>query len=320
MAKRISKSLIFSIVALVGIFVINFFLPRLMPGDPLANLVGADDKTITQEEYDALYHEMGLDLPLGKQFANYVADLFNGEWGYSYHQGKDVAGVILEKIPRTLQVTLPAWLLSALLACWLGLVAGNKKSRLADVGLTSGMMVVDAVPTFLLAILLLILFAFEWKILPSGGLNSPFAQNSFPDRLLHLVLPVLTLTLVSTPKKYLIVRNQSATIYDEQYMSYARAKGLSDARLECVHTFPNISATFISMLGTSFGHMIAGSIIIEKVFSIDGVGMLVNRAISDKDFPMLQGALLAIAVSVIVSNFIADVIVAFFDPRQRRAA
>lgn len=155
---------------------------------------------------------------------------------------------------------------------------------------------------------------------PFGGLNSPFAQNSFPDRLLHLVLPVLTLTLVSTPKKYLLVRNQSATIYDEQYMSYARAKGLSDARLECVHTFPNISATFISMLGTSFGHMIAGSIIIEKVFSIDGVGMLVNRAISDKDFPMLQGALLAIAVSVIVSNFIADVIVAFFDPRQRRAA
>lgn len=192
--------MIFSIVALVGIFVINFFLPRLMPGDPLANLVGADDKTITQEEYDALYHEMGLDLPLGKQFANYVADLFNGEWGYSYHQGKDVAGVILEKIPRTLQVTLPAWLLSALLACWLGLVAGNNKSRLTDVGITSGMMLVDAVPTFLLAILLLILFAFEWKILPSGGLNSPFAQNSFPDRLLHLVLPVLTLTLVSTPK------------------------------------------------------------------------------------------------------------------------
>lgn len=320
MAKRIGKSMIFSIVALLAIFIVNFFLPRLMPGDPLANLVGADEKVITQEQYDELYHEMGLDLPLGKQFIDYVADLLNGEWGYSYHQGKDVGKVILEKIPRTLQVTLPAWLLSALLACWLGLVAGNKKSRLADVGLTSGMMVVDAVPTFLLAILLLILFAFEWKILPSGGLNSPFAENVFSDRLVHLILPVLTLTLVSTPKKYLLVRNQSAAIYDEQYMSYARAKGLNNARLGAVHAFPNISATFISMLGTSFGHMIAGSIIIEKVFSIDGVGMLVNRAISDKDFPILQGTLLVIAVSVIISNFIADVIVAFCDPRQRRAA
>lgn len=320
MAKKIGKSLIFSIIALVAIFVVNFFLPRLMPGDPLANLVGADEKAITQQEYDALYHEMGLDLPLGKQFANYVSDLFKGEWGYSYHQGKDVGGVIFEKIPRTLQITLPAWILSAVLACWLGLVAGNAKSRVKDIGITGGMMLADAIPTFLLAILFLILFAFEWQVLPSGGLNSPFAKNTFADRLLHLVLPVATLTIVSTPKKYLLVRNQSANIQDESYMTYARAKGLNNARLESVHAFPNISSAFISMLGTSFGHMIAGSIIIEKVFSIDGVGMLVNRAISDKDFPMLQGALLVIALSVIVSNFIADAIAVLSDPRQRRAA
>lgn len=320
MAKKIGKSLIFSIIALVAIFVVNFFLPRLMPGDPLANLVGADEKAITQQEYDALYHEMGLDLPLGKQFANYVSDLFKGEWGYSYHQGKDVGGVIFEKIPRTLQITLPAWILSAVLACWLGLVAGNAKSRVKDIGITGGMMLADAIPTFLLAILFLILFAFEWQVLPSGGLNSPFAKNTFADRLLHLVLPVATLTIVSTPKKYLLVRNQSANIQDEPYMTYARSKGLNNARLESVHAFPNISSAFISMLGTSFGHMIAGSIIIEKVFSIDGVGMLVNRAISDKDFPMLQGALLVIALSVIVSNFIADAIAVLSDPRQRRAA
>ncbi len=320
MAKKIGKSLIFSIIALVAIFVVNFFLPRLMPGDPLANLVGADEKAITQQEYDALYHEMGLDLPLGKQFANYVSDLFKGEWGYSYHQGKDVGGVIFEKIPRTLQITLPAWILSAVLACWLGLVAGNAKSRVKDIGITGGMMLADAIPTFLLAILFLILFAFEWQVLPSGGLNSPFAKNTFADRLLHLVLPVVTLTIVSTPKKYLLVRNQSANIQDEPYMTYARAKGLNNVRLESVHAFPNISSAFISMLGTSFGHMIAGSIIIEKVFSIDGVGMLVNRAISDKDFPMLQGALLVIALSVIVSNFIADAIAVLSDPRQRRAA
>lgn len=320
MAKKIGKSLIFSIIALVAIFVVNFFLPRLMPGDPLANLVGADEKAITQQEYDALYHEMGLDLPLGKQFANYVSDLFKGEWGYSYHQGKDVGGVIFEKIPRTLQITLPAWILSAVLACWLGLVAGNAKSRVKDIGITGGMMLADAIPTFLLAILFLILFAFEWQVLPSGGLNSPFAKNTFADRLLHLILPVATLTIVSTPKKYLLVRNQSANIQDEPYMTYARAKGLNNARLEIVHAFPNISLAFISMLGTSFGHMIAGSIIIEKVFSIDGVGMLVNRAISDKDFPMLQGALLVIALSVIVSNFIADAIAVLSDPRQRRAA
>ncbi len=291
-----------------------------MPGDPLANLVGADESTMTRQEYDELYRLAGLDLPLGEQFANYVSNLMKGEWGYSYHRGADVSGIILEKIPRTLQITVPAWILSALIACWTGLVAGGKKSRAIDVCISGGMTLLDAAPTFLLAIVFLILFAFEWKVLPSGGLNSTFAQNAFGDRLLHLVLPVATLTLASTPKKYLLVRNQAAVVCDEQYISYARAKGLSDSRLNAVHVFPNVSGAFISMLGTSFGHIIAGSIVIEKVFSIDGVGMLVNRAISDKDFPMLQGALLVIAVSVILSNFVADVICALADPRQRRQA
>lgn len=319
MAKRIGKSLLFSIVALVAIFVVNFFLPRLMPGDPLGNLVGADESTMTKEEYDALYHEMGLDLPLGKQFKNYVSALFRGDWGYSYHRGADVGSIIVKNIPRTLQITLPAWIISAVLACWLGLVAGNGKSKIKDVTISGGMMIIDAVPTFLFAIILLILFAFEWDILPSGGLNSPNPDNVATDRLQHLILPVLTLVIASTPKKYLLVRNQSASIQDEPYMTYARAKGLGNARLEFVHTLPNISTAFISMLGTSFGHMIAGSIVIEKVFSIDGVGMLVNRAISDKDFPMLQGTLFVIAISVIASNFIADVIASLCEPRQRRS-
>ena len=318
MAKKICKSLMFSLIALATIFVVNFFLPRLMPGDPLANLIGADEATLTQAEYEALYHATGLDLPLGKQFANYVADLFGGEWGYSYHQGADVGAILLEKIPRTLQITLPAWILSAVVALWLGLVAGNKKSSLLDVGLSGSMMLLDAIPTFLLAIVFLVTFAFEWKILPSGGLNSAFAQNAFSDRMRHLVMPVATLPLASPPKKYLLLRTRGATVPDTLYMSYARAKGISGARLNFVHSFPNVSGAFISMLGTSFGHMIAGSIIIEKVFSVDGVGMLVNRAIFDKDFPMLQGALLVISVSVIISNFVADMIAVWCDPRQRR--
>lgn len=115
------------------------------------------------------------------------------------------------------------------------------------------------------------------------------------------------------------MRNQAAGVADDKYISYARAKGLSGARVRNAHVFPNVAPAFISMLGTSFGNMIAGSIIVEKVFSIDGVGMLVNRAIYDKDFPVLQGALLVIAVSVIVSNFIADTVCALADPKQRRS-
>lgn len=317
MARKLAKNAIFSVIALIAIFVVNFFLPRLMPGDPLDNLIGSDDSVLTQEEYDELYSKMGLDKPLGEQFGTYVKNLFKGEWGYSYHLGCDVGSVIGEKITRTIQIALPAWLFSALFAYWLGLLTGSKKSQFTDVGLSSAMVLVDAIPNFLMAIMLLILFAFKWHILPSGALNS-IGKSGFGDRLLHLILPVFTLTLVSTPKKYLLVRNQAASVCDTRYVVYARAKGLSGACIKNRHIFPNISAPFISMLGTSFGHMIAGSIVIEKIFSIDGVGMLVNEAISNKDFPVLQGALLVIALSVIVSNFIADAVSIFVDPSQRR--
>lgn len=317
MARKLAKNAIFSVIALIAIFVVNFFLPRLMPGDPLDNLIGAEESVLTNEQYAELYSKMGLDKPLHEQFGTYVKNLFKGEWGYSYHQGKDVGQVLAEKIPRTLQIAIPAWILSALLAYWLGLAAGYKKSRFQDVSLTSAMVLVDAIPNFLLAIMLLILFAFEWKILPSGALNS-VGGGGFLDRLEHLVLPVGTLVIASTPKKYLLVRNQAASVCDTRYAVYARAKGLSGACIKNRHIFPNISAPFISMLGTSFGHMIAGSIVIEKVFSIDGIGMLVNKAIYNKDFPMLQGALLVIALSVIISNFIADAVSIFVDPSQRR--
>lgn len=308
---------------MIAIFIVNFFLPRLMPGDPLGNLVGADESAMSQEEYDALYREIGLDKPLGEQFADYVKNLFQGKLGYSYHRGRDVGELLEEKIPRTLQITVPAWILSAAFAYVLGVYAGRNKSKFSDVAVTGGMVFVDAIPSFLLAIVAVILFAFEWKILPSGALNSVFVADSagarIADRIKHLILPVATLAIAGTPNKFLLVRNSVASITDMPYITYAKAKGLGGARVGHVHAFPNVSGAFISMLGTSFGHMIAGSIVIEKVFSIDGVGMLVNRAIYDKDFPTLQAALLVIALSVLVSNFVADAICMLADASQRRA-
>lgn len=318
MGKKIARVLIFSLIAFIAIFVLNFFLPRLMPGDPLANLIGADEKTISQEEYEALYHLMGLDKPVGEQFIDYVSDLMKGKLGYSYHQGKDVGSLILEKLPRTLQISIPAWALSSLIGCSLGLKSGMKKGSGGELALTGGMICVDAIPSFLLSIVLLIAFAFSLNWFPSGGLNSVFASNLFFDRLWHLFLPVLALTLASTPKKYLLMRNEAKSAMNNQYMMYARAKGLSANRLAYVHLFPNVSSSFIVSLGTSFGHTIAGSIVIETIFSIDGIGLLTYRAINDKDYPLLQGTLLLIALSVIISNLIADIIVSSQNPNKRR--
>lgn len=315
------NSFIFSIVCLAAIFVVNFFLPRLMPGDPLTFLMGADESEFTQEDYDYYYHEMGLDKPLSEQFADYVKGLFKGKLGYSYHYGKDVGEVISQKIPRTLQIAFPAWIISVAIAYLLGTHAGYKRRGLADGIVTGGMVLIDTAPTFLVAILLLIVFAFEFKVLPLGSLNSVIVPSeplhAFADRLKHLVLPVLTMVLVSTPKKYLLVRNAASQAMDEKYIVYARAKGVKPISIKTRHMFCNIGQPFISMAGTSFGQILAGSVVVEMIFSIDGMGMLTNRAITEMDYPMLQATLLIVASSVIVAHLITDMICIAITPRAK---
>lgn len=319
--KRFFKTAIFSVLALAAVLVANFFLPRLMPGDPLGHLIGADDVgAISQEQYDEYYKMLNLDKPMGEQFAQYLKEIFSGKMGYSIHYGRDVADVIGEKLPRTLQVALPAWIISALLAFFWGTLAGYKKHRAFDRISTGAMVAADTVPTFLMAMLLLIVFSYELGWFPFGALNSAAdldGASMFADRLYHLVLPVLTLVIASTPKKFILMRNVTAKAVGEKYIIYAKARGLSDMNVLCRHVFPNVGQPFISMLGTSFGKILSGSIVVEMIFSIDGMGMLVSRGITDMDFPVLQAALMTIAFAVIISNLAADAICILLDPMQR---
>lgn len=322
--KKLTRSIIFSVICLAVIFVVNFFLPRLMPGDPLGHLIGSDDASaMSPEQYEEYYHMLGLDKSLGEQFADYTKNIFSGKLGYSIHYGRDVADVINEKIPRTLQIALPAWIISAVIALVLGTVAGYKKSRPFERITTSAMVTIDTVPTFLMAMLVLIVFAYELRLLPFGSLNSVVVPDNgfmaFLDRLKHLILPVLTMVLVSTPKKYILMRSVTAKAVDEKYIVYAKARGLKNCTVLFGHIFPNVGQPFISMLGTSFGKILSGAIVVEMIFSIDGMGMLVSRAISDMDYPVLQAALMVIAVSVILSNLISDMMCVLIDPKQKQA-
>lgn len=322
MKKRILNNLIFSLIAFSAIIVVNFALPRLMPGNPVANLIGVDTGSVTREEYDAILQETGLYKPVIEQFADYLKGIITGDLGYSFHRGERVDTLILQRMPSTLQIALPAWIISALLAIILGVNAGYKRGKRLDYFLSGTMTIVDTVPSFLTAIILLILFSFKWNLLPSGGLSSIDAPSGIPaisDRLKHLILPVSTLVTAYTPKQYLIMRNLTASATDERYIIYARAKGLSPTRIKFLHIFPNVSGAFLSMLGTSFGKTVAGSIAVETVFSVDGIGLLTSRAISDLDYPVLQGVFLTVSVFVLVSNFLSDLACAFIDPRQRRS-
>ena len=315
------KKLLISFFCLLFILVFNFALPRLLPGDTVLMLVGMDEDVVSENEYAYYVEKTGADRPLAEQFASYLRGILQGDLGYSYHHNAPVGQLIAQRVPATLQIALPAVLLSALLALVLGCYAGMRKGSGMERMISTLQITVDAIPGFLLGLLLLSLFAFHLGWFPSGALNSivvPAATlPAWGDRIWHLCLPVLTLVLGSVPAKYLLVCNTVAQQMQEKYVLYARSRGLSDSYIVWHHILPNICQPFIAMVGMNMGFIFSGSLVIETIFSIRGLGSLLDQAIRSRDYPLLQGCLLVSAVVVVVANLLTDVLCVALDPKVR---
>lgn len=315
--KKYVRHIITAVIAFACVIVLNFALPRLMPGDPVHLLTGSDVDVISQETYDYYYTALGLDKPLAEQFGMYLASLFDGSFGYSYHYNMTVAELMSGRLAVTMQIALPAVVFSALLAVLLGLAAVGRKRRVLDTALTSVNVFVQAVPAFLIAMVLLMVFSFRLGWFPYGNLSSPDASGAgfFADRVWHLFLPVLTLTLAYTPSKYLLMRNTAAAAADEKYTLYARARGLSSGRINLRYVFRNICQPFVTMVGTGLGAVFGGSVVVEMIFSVNGMGELIASAITDRDYPVLQGCLFVIALITVVACIVTDIICILLEPR-----
>lgn len=291
--KYMKRKVITGIICLLLIIVINFLLPRMMPGDPVLMLTGQDEDAVSAEKYEAYRAKLGLDDPLIVQFGRYIRGLALGDLGYSYHYNTTVSELIGERAPNTLQIAQPAIIISALLAVLFGCTAGYKENSKTDHGLSTGFILLNAVPTFLLSMLLLTALAFKLRLFPLGGLNSIVIPNGrigfLGDRLWHLVLPVLTVTLAGLSGKYLLVRNTVASATKDKYVVYAKARGLSERRIKFIHILKNICPPFLTIVGLNLGFMISGSLIVEVIFSINGMGSLIYEAATFRDFPTLQG-------------------------------
>lgn len=292
-----------------------------MPGDPVLMLTGMEEEALSQAKYDEYYARLGLGDPLPVQFFNYLKSLAGGDLGYSYHHNTAVSALIARRIPNTLQIAIPAIVLSSVLALCLACIAGPSKGSALDTALTVNAVIINAAPGFLLALLLAFVFAFKLRIFPLGGLSSlrgaRTGLGALIDRLRHLALPVLALVLSSFPGKYLLLRNQAAAASEEKYVLYAKARGLSKARIRFVHIFANICQPFITLIGLNAGFVLSGSMIIEGIFSIQGMGALIQQATLARDFPTLQGCLLVSAIMVIAADIVTRFVCALSDPKVR---
>lgn len=320
MGKIIQKHYV---VVFFLIITINFFLPRLMPGDPFFFFSVTDGVTDTaySEEQIAQYKEYyGLDEPLGRQYLNYLMGLGRGYLGYSIYYNRDVTNLILARVPWTLLIVLLSLIFSSLLGTILGSISAWFRKNTTDSFLYFFMVVLSEIPAFLLGVFFLFIFAAKLRWFPLSGGVTPFGK--FPttaayirDILHHAALPILTLSITRIGEFYLLSRNSMMNVLTKSYITTAQAKGLKNRRIIFRHALKNAIPPVIARVFMSLGMLFGGAVLIENVFNYPGIGKLMREAVLVRDYVLLQGIFLFITILILLMNFLADLIYRKIDPR-----
>lgn len=304
-----------SVLTLWLILTLNFFLFRMLPGDPLRLLFS--DPRVPLETLEKLRVQYGLDGSLAQQYGKYLINTLQGELGTSFVYNAPVADILVERLINTVILLLPATLLSIVLGCLLGIIAALKRGRPADVVCLSVSQLLWATPAFWLGLLFMMAAGglLPMSGMTSGGIAFSSVWAKAMDLAQHMVLPMLTLTLVMLGQYAIVMRNSLIDVLSEDYMVIARAKGFSRMRQLFAHALPNAALPVMTLAALNLGLLIGGAIQTETVFTWPGVGRLVFEALLRRDYPVLQGAFLVISACALLANLMADLIYKQVDPR-----
>ncbi|MGC8621826.1 MAG: ABC transporter permease [Caldisphaera sp.] len=311
------KRAVFAVVTIFAVIIFNFIIFRILPGNPIDVLYGG--KILSPQEIKMLYQQFGLNQPIWIQILIYLKNTLTGNLGISYTYDMPVSNLLYNFITNSLILGVPALILAVILGIWTGKIAGWKRGSIADSVTTNISMILWAIPSYWLGTLLILVVA-KTGILPVSnmytiGISYYGFVSQFVDILKHLILPLITLTLVTFGSYTLIMRNSMLDVVDEDFILTAKAKGIPEKVILNKHAVPNARLPIISMMAIHVGYLVGGLVLIETVFSWPGIGYAIYQAIMNRDYPLLQGAFLVIAISVILANFIADIIYLYIDPR-----
>jgi peptide/nickel transport system permease protein len=323
MTGKIFKKISEYLITLIIIITLNFFIPRIMPGDPFTFLSSDEGQisiTYTQEQIERYKAYYGLDKPLTVQYAIYVSNLFKGNIGYSIYYNDNVINIIWKRLPWTVSIVTAAILTSCFIGIILGSLSAWYRNTVLDSGLYAFMVTISEIPAFLIGILFLFIFAAKLGLFPLAGGMKPFAEygslaEKIKDIMNHAFLPVLTLSVIKISEFYLLSRNSTILILKKDYMRTAKAKGLSKKRIIFRHAFKNAMPPIVTRIFLSLGVMFGAAIIVENVFNYPGVGRLMQEAVIVRDYVLIQGIFLFVTVAVLAMNLFADIIYKKIDPR-----
>ncbi|MHB0770611.1 ABC transporter permease [Bradyrhizobium sp. 5.13L] len=312
MLNFVVRRLLAILPVLLAVSLLTFLIASLLPGD-LALVILGDQAT--PENVAALRRDMGLDQPLWWRYLSWLGQVLQGDLGRSFRTGQTVLQAVAERIPVSLQLMLMAEFIGLLIGVPLAIACAARAGGGFDRFMTGGAFAMLSMPSFLTAILLIYLFAVELRWLPATG-YVPFTEAPLAN-LRFFVLPALTLALAEWPGIMRVLRSDMIATLQEDYIALAKAKGLKPSRILFVHALKPSSLTLVTVTGINIGRLLGGTLIVESIFALPGIGRLLVGAIYTRDLVILQGVVLLVACGFVIVNFIVDMLYAVLDPRIR---
>jgi ABC-type dipeptide/oligopeptide/nickel transport system permease component len=302
MGRFLIRRLVLTVPVLLGIVTLVFSLIHLVPGDPVQIMLGEGAQS---KDVEFLRHQLGLDRPVLEQYFIYLKDLFQGNWGISFRFSEPVLRIVLTRYPATIQLALLSLMVGVMIALPAGVLAASRAGTQLDRCITTFTLLGISLPNFVLGPMAIILFSIVLGWLPVSGRGG---VSSY-------VLPALTLGLSLSAILTRMVRASMIDELQEDYVKTARAKGLPESRVLLKHALKNGLIPVVTVLGLQFGTLLAGAIITESIFSWPGLGRLTVQAINSRDYPLVQGCILTIAITYVLVNLLTDLAYGFLDPR-----
>lgn len=313
MTRYIARRLIHSVFIIWGVATLVFFGLRAIPGDPVVQFLGAE---YTPEAAERLERRLGLDKPVYVQYATWMGNMARGDLGDSIATGETVSEAIQTGFPKTISIAFVAFIIAVAIALPTGIIAALRRNSLADYLVSVAAFVGVSMPSFWFGIILILLFAVRLNWLPAVGYRS-LTEDGFWLWLKHLILPSLAVGAAFSAILMRFVRAGMLEVLGSDYVRTARAKGLAERIVIMRHALRNALIPVVTVAGIQLALLLSGTVIIEIVFSIRGMGRILVGAILDKDYPIVQGVILLVSMIFVLANLIVDIIYTFLDPRIR---
>lgn len=314
MQAYVLKRLVAVVPVLFGLSIIVFLVMALIPGDTATAILGS---YATPENVERINRDLGLDKPLVQQYAIWIGNVLQGDFGRSFALNRPVLDEVLERFQATLVLAGVSLVLCSVIGVLAGVVSAVRQFGWADRVITFFVLAGISTPSFWLGLLLIYLFAVHWRILPASGMYAVYGGGDLKDLLLHLILPAATLAVVAAGVIARLTRGAMLEVLRQDYVRTARAKGLPERRVIYAHAFRAALVSVVPAIGIQAGFVLGGAVYVETVFQWPGIGAMLVKAISTRDILLVQGGVLVVAASYVLFNLLADVVQSMLDPRIR---